>query len=517
MFILKGVHMKKSFLLIICMAMLVSITSCVKSGNSVISSQGVSSNITENSPASENGASAASGASVDSNLKGIFQSQSSALSTTSNSRVGSSSTSNSAQSTTSISKSSSQQTSSATNSAQSTTSISKVSSQQTSSATSSTPVAHLWQRDALRAATLGQSFINGFYNKSNYLLLQYKNQASPATAWEYFALMGMQNKLAMLDSSQTSLFNNIIYGLDYYGAMKDGNFWAYQAYRYNSVMIAPATQYAYDDNGWISIELTHSYEITGNTAYLQRAETIMNNLLIGQAWFSPLGGFRWDYRNEPARPSCSTNDTVKEFLDLYKYTGDSYYLDWAKKVYDWMDSHLRNKSLNIYYNQVWAAQNNQGQWVESTVDDAYYTYNTGTAITAAASLYGVTKDKRYLSDAEMLANGAYNYFGNRNVRSGYVDYLTSSTGMGNVWFSSVLLTGFTDLYQYDPDTTMKYIQAFQNGIDYGYDHYYANGMIPRDWLKGWTQDDNLWALDHSANAQIYAQLALFYKQYANTY
>jgi hypothetical protein len=178
-----------------------------------------------------------------------------------------------------------------------------------------------------------------------------------------------------------------------------------------------------------------------------------------------------------------------------------------------MDSHLRNRNRNIYYNQVWGRQEGNGNWVEGSIDNAYYSYNTGTAISAAALLYGETGDQRYLNDAKALAKGAYDYFGNKNVRSGYVDYLTSSTGSGNVWQSTILLTGYIDLYQYDPSTTIKYIQAFQQGIDYGYDNYYTNGMIPRDWLKGWTNEDNYWSLDHSSNAQIYAQLALFYKQY----
>lgn len=373
----------------------------------------------------------------------------------------------------------------------------------------------LWERDRERSFTLGDYYLGAYYNAKTYELKKYEAGSDLATAWEYGALLSMQDKLAKLDSSRVDMLNKVIYGLNYYGCQKNGSFFAYVVTHTPNFMGAQPTQYAYDDNAWISIELTRSYQLTGNAAYLSRAEDIMNNLMIGQAWFTGFGGFRWDYRNADGAMSCSTNETVKEFVDLYKITGNKNYRAWAENVYDFMDSHLRDKNQNIYYDSVWAAQEGS-KWVETGVDASYYSYNTGTAISAAASLYGITGNARYLNDAKALARGAYNYFGNQKMHAGYVDYLTASNGDGNVWFSTLLLTGFLDLYQYDPSGTFPYIQAFQKGLDYGYEHYRSNKRMPRDWVQGWTSEDTLWSLDESATVQVYAQLALFYQQYRST-
>lgn len=378
-------------------------------------------------------------------------------------------------------------------------------------------ITYLWQRDLQRATDLQQSFVNGFYNANAESLLKYGNSTDLATAWEYIGMLTMQNRLSALDSSNFPLLNTMIRGLDYYGSTKNGSFWAYVVNRSGSRNGAQPVDYAFDDNDWITIELMHAYALTGNKDYLTRAKTIVDKLELGEA-YGPYGGFRWDYngRNGTGASSCSTNEMVEIFLMLNKYTGDSKYMDLAKKVYDFMDANLRNPKLNIYYDRAGFSQNAQGAWFRNSYAEEYYSYNTGTAISAAAMLYGATKNQRYLNDAKALAQGAYNYFGNRGVRSGMVDYLTASNGNGNVWFSTLLLSGYTDLYPYDRSNTMKYIQAFQTGIDYAYGKFYKDGFISRDWLHGWNSQDNYWALDHSSNATIYAQLALFYKQYAGS-
>jgi uncharacterized protein YyaL (SSP411 family) len=68
---------------------------------------------------------------------------------------------------------------------------------------------------------------------------------------------------------------------------------------------------------------------------------------------------------------------------------------------------------------------------------ATYTYNTGTMLQSAALLYTITKDKKYLVEAQRVAKaGREHFFKNGRLPNEY-------------WFNAVMLRGYVELYKID--------------------------------------------------------------------
>lgn len=331
-----------------------------------------------------------------------------------------------------------------------------------------------------------------------------KPRDEPATCWEYGALMSMQSQLAILSPDEIERLKEVNENLDYYGYLKEGKLWGYVVHRGSTKFGATDPGLAYDDLEWLVINFLRSYEVTKESAYLEKAEYLMN-FVLEDAWFEPLGGLFWDTRHE-ARHSCSNNPAIKPLVDLYLHTGKERYLDWAKRIFEFSLT-LKNPELNIYEDLVRAEQKEDGSWAEGVPGGGYYTYNTGTMISGGAALYGVTKEQRYLDEALAAAKGAYEYF-SRPI----ADQVTYWPCTSNIWFNCILLRGYLDLYPYAPEEAAFYINTFQNTMDFAYENYYYEGYLPINWIRGWgvmDRDKELKkdSLDHTANIEMYAMLA----------
>jgi hypothetical protein len=363
-----------------------------------------------------------------------------------------------------------------------------------------------------RAQVLSKQYYDDFYNQPNKILLltsPSKNSAEIATNWEYGGLMSMQCMMAKINktTSELNLMKTVISGLDYYGYQKDGKLWGYVVRRGTYPLGATDPGLAYDDNIWLAINFIQAYQNTGTKAYLDKAKFLMD-FLITEAWFEPLGGFFWDSRHE-ARHSCSNNPAIKPFVDLYNITKEKKYLDWAKKVYDFSYKNLKDYNLNIYEDLVGARKRPDGTWVEgSSKNTGFYSYNTGAMISGASALYGATKEQKYLNEALACAKGAYEYFGIKNQKPGYVGWPCDDNKQ--IWFHAILLRGYIDLYPYAKETATNYIEMFQNTMDYSFENYYDGEYLPYNWLTGWNSDDRETykrSLDHSTNVEIFAMLS----------
>jgi hypothetical protein len=377
-----------------------------------------------------------------------------------------------------------------------------------------TDQAELARRNAERATSLAETFHKDFFDDYTTLLKLYIPQDvnprlltakyEPATNWEYGALMSMQSQLAIMDAANIERLRVVNSGLEYYGYMKNNELWGYVVHRGDKPLGATDPGLAYDDGLWLTINFLRSYETTNDAAYLAKAEEIMHFILT-DAWFEPLGGLFWDTRHE-ARHSCSNNPAIKPLVDLYNHTGKAEYLDWAKRIFEFSIK-LKNKERNIYEDLVRAHQQEDGSWREGIPGGGYYTYNTGTMISAGAALYGVTGEQRYLDEALMAAQGAYAHFAAK-----VSDNVTYWACTSNIWFNNILLRGYLDLYPYAKEQTIFYINTFQNSMDFAYEHYLYKGYMPINWSRGWgTQERDKngrrEALDHSANVEMYAMLA----------
>ena len=134
-------------------------------------------------------------------------------------------------------------------------------------------------------------------------------------------------------------------------------------------------------------------------------------------------------------------------------------------------------------------------------------------ISAGVKLYEITNEESYLEQAKASALGAYNYwFKDREDR----DYkVIDST---NPWFNVLLLASWTELYPHDQEATLTYIQAYEANLNFAYENFLSDGLMPSDWVNGWSKDEagnfvikSANVLDMAANSENFGTLAYFYQ------
>ena len=284
----------------------------------------------------------------------------------------------------------------------------------------------------------------------------------------------------------------------------------------------------YDDQMWLVRELLEAYKLTNNNAYLQKAEYLTEYVLDGwdctrDANGEEIGGIPWG-PGYVTKHSCSNGPMVSPLVwlyELYKNKSDEvtyryidaadgktrkaqqmnksdYYLDFAKKIYDWQKKFLL-RSDGVYDDMMGGCSPGSPQ--TETVNGVVYrkgttcrdrvgpaiTYNSGTMLSGAADLFQATGDNSYLEDAKTLSDASFNYFAKLGqTKAGYYTYDIS--GFRN-WFNGVLMRGYADVYSDYPGVG-SYLNSFQQNLDYAYDNFIYKGFLPTNLLVGWSYDNS---------------------------
>ena len=181
----------------------------------------------------------------------------------------------------------------------------------------------------------------------------------------------------------------------------------------------------YDDNQWIAIACLDAYNRTKKKSYLDIAEEIYRFQMTGYDEKAG-GGLYWKEDEKNTKNTCSNGPGILVALQLYKITKKKEYLTTAVKLYDWTNKNLRAAD-GIFYDAI--------KIPGLKIDSAKYTYNTGTMLQSNVLLYTITKEKKYLNEAELIATSAEKYF------------YKNKKLPGNYWFNVVLLRGYEALYK----------------------------------------------------------------------
>jgi hypothetical protein len=305
----------------------------------------------------------------------------------------------------------------------------------------------------------------------------------------------------------------------------------------------------YDDQQWLVRELLESYHLTGNRRYLEEAEYLAQYVLDG--WDCTLnaagkehGGITWG-PGYVSKHSCSNGPFVSPLVWLHEIYKDSnetieyryikqdksravktvkkseYYLEFAKKVYDFQKNNLlRNDGVyddmlggddshgQVVYEEVGGQRYRRHTGLSSRVGPAY-SYNSGTMLSGAADLYRVVRDSRYLSDLQSLVSASFRYFARLDKdKPGLYSYDIS--GFSN-WFNGVLMRGYLDAYPHDMNAETPLL-SFQDNLDYSWEKYMYESMLPTNLLLGWGSDrtkQNVEGMFIFTFAAEYAALARF--------
>jgi hypothetical protein len=166
----------------------------------------------------------------------------------------------------------------------------------------------------------------------------------------------------------------------------------------------------FDDNAWAGLALVQQYRLSGDAAALARAREVFDFDISG--WDTDLshglpGGVWWSQQNPNPRfahrNTVSTASSAELGLQLYAISGRSEpkYLDWARRMYDWVDTNLRGTN-GLYGDHV---------DVSGVVDGGQLTYNQGTMLGASVLLYRITGSASYLARAREIADASIETFG----------------------------------------------------------------------------------------------------------
>ncbi|MBQ8382771.1 MAG: AGE family epimerase/isomerase [Clostridia bacterium] len=376
------------------------------------------------------------------------------------------------------------------------------------SADLSDPAGTVADENLTRAKALANAVFTKYYQKQS-VALQEELPANGqyASIWDYMTVLSMVNRILALDPADAefdALRDSLLDGLDYYGQPRTDQYQntVYASRRTNTKWNASA-DVCYDDQIWLIREFLNVYESTGRQEYLERAEKL-TDFVLTEGWEPDEGGIYWMVGGT-TRNTCSNAPMIGALVRLYHLTGQQSYLDWAIKIYDWVNEHLLD-SNGLYSDHVGTTYDEDGKAIDTHPPATdKHAYNTGSMIYGGVLLYEATGKNAYLVKAKQSAAAAYRYF-TESVKTdeGSVPQYKITT---NTWFNLILMEGFLELAEYDA-TADKALRAMQASIDYGYTHNLRNGLLPKLYVSG-DSDSKRRLIDMTANAEIYALLSQY--------
>uniref|UniRef100_UPI00359C3762 glycoside hydrolase family 76 protein n=1 Tax=Bacteroides faecis TaxID=674529 RepID=UPI00359C3762 len=310
--------------------------------------------------------------------------------------------------------------------------------------------------------------------------------------WPYSGTFSAVNALfeATHDKKYKKLLDSrVLPGLEeYFDTQRVPN--AYSSY----IRTAPASDRFYNDNVWLGIDFTDTYQMTQEQKYLDKAQLIWKFIESGTDSILG-GGIYWCEQKKESKNTCSNAPGSVLALKLFKATNDSSYFEKGKKLYEWTQRNLQDSADYLYFDNI---------RLDGKIGKAKFAYNSGQMMQSAALLYQLTKNPIYLKDAQNIAKECFNYF--------FTDFTPATNEeafrmlkKGDIWFTAVMLRGFIELYRIDKDKT--YINAFNKSLSYAWDNARdEKGLFNTD-LSGKSKDERKWLLTQAAMVEMYARLA----------
>ncbi len=288
------------------------------------------------------------------------------------------------------------------------------------------------------------------------------------------------------------LENKVIPGLqEYYDTRRSPD--AYASY----INTAPLSDRFYDDNVWLGLDFTDLYMLTSNQKYLDKAKLIWKFIESGTDSILG-GGIYWCEQKKESKNTCSNAPGSVLALKLFMATGDSTYFYQGKALYEWTKQSLQDTDY-LYFDNI---------RLDGEIGKHKFAYNSGQMMQSASLLHKLTNNKKYLTDAQNIANACYDYFfTNFEGQDGKSFRLIRK---GDVWFTAIMLRGFIELYHLDKNKI--YLNSFNDNLNYAWTHSREeNGLFNKD-MSGKERDAQKWLLTQAAMVEMYARLGALNKE-----
>ena len=310
--------------------------------------------------------------------------------------------------------------------------------------------------------------------------------------WSLDGLLSGVNQLKALGYEDVALNHSFIALEKYYDTSRSPS--AYAAF---PVQYSKDDRF-YDDNAIVALDLLENYEITKNQAYLNRVKEIAVFSLTGEDNKTG-GGLYWSEQNRTNLSSdlcmkavSSTAFTVTYLLKLYKHTNDQQYLNFALRLYRWLNLNIKDPASNLFWNDIRVRDN--------FVNTRKWTYNSGAMISNNVLLYEITNEERYLTEARTIAAATYTNF----TRTFNTKIFFPSN---DSWFNVCLFRGYLDLLKHDA-SAQNYVNTFIQNADHAWDNARNEyGLFYEDW-SGVTRGRDKWLLQQAGLVEMYGRIAL---------
>ena len=178
----------------------------------------------------------------------------------------------------------------------------------------------------------------------------------------------------------------------------------------------------FDDMEWMALACIRANEVEPeNTMWKEAATQLWDWTKLG--WNDIHGGgIQWVDVQPDSKNACSNAPAIIIAARLYNLTGEQDYLDWANRIFDWMNDNLILENglvRDSYTNYDWT-----------------FTYNQGTWIGACLEMYKITNDQKYYDIAMRTADYILNDY---NTFSPYGILYNNEGGGDGGLFKGILM------------------------------------------------------------------------------
>ena len=258
-------------------------------------------------------------------------------------------------------------------------------------------------RHASASDAIAQTY-QAFHLRSGYYIDSIDSISGFATTWHQYQLLNMLDTARVLNKNPEMNFDSLItQGVTaintYWDNFPTGYPSGYDAAK-NFGLSRP--ERFVDDNLWMAQFLLHQYQETGNKAYLNRVEKIMD-LFMSQS-DSVSGGTYWKEQlpgqADHGRVMASNAPAIPTLVTMYLLTHNAKYLAAAEQTYNWIQQ-LRDPDTGLYFDNFMS--NGQPQKI-------FYTYNQAEVLSSMVALNKLNPTRYPLSSAITFAQTTMDYF-----------------------------------------------------------------------------------------------------------
>jgi predicted alpha-1,6-mannanase (GH76 family) len=347
------------------------------------------------------------------------------------------------------------------------------------------------QHDYHSYALSSYEALKHYFEKDGVVFNSYREDKTPVKAenWPYSRTLAATVDMCRLDTANRSDLRQKVNDLALFQQEEHA---AAPPYTDRSLLSKDEpTGIYYDDNTWVGLNLLRAYHMFPEEPLLDTAKLIFQRTIAGidREQECTKGLIFWKFQGlgtkNKDRNAISTAPTGQLGVHLSQITGDEWYLNMSKKLYESVHTHLFDHKERLYSDH---------KTDSCEIDTRKFSYNQGSMIGLGVMLSKSTRNTSYLSQAEETARRSLEFY--------TVDILLDHP----VEFHAIYFRNLLFLHGNTTDATLKkdILSSMQGYANYIWDH---TRIDPDTALFRFPNHASTTLLQQASITQIYAMLA----------